>query len=64
MLLSLLLSSLRYNSAQAEKAIIAKAMSFKKLSFGSESEGIKFKTEDPAMIPVMIRPVISGNLIF
>ena len=60
----LLLKSFIYNSAPAEKAIIAKAMLLRKFSFGNVSVGIKFKKDDPAMIPVTIKPVTNGNLIF
>ena len=63
-LLILLLKSSKYNSEPAEKAIIAKAISFKKWSLSTASCGIKFKTEEPATIPVIINPVIKGNLIF
>jgi hypothetical protein len=61
---NLLLRSSIYNSAPAEKAIIASARLFRKFNFGSVSEGMKFKTEEPAIIPVTINPVIKGNLIF
>ncbi len=60
----LLRKSLRYNSEPAAKAIMANAIWFKKFNFLIASGVIKFNTEEPAMIPVIIKPVISGNLIF
>ena len=57
----LLLKSFIYNSAPAEKAIIAKAILLRKFNFGKVSEGIKFNKEVPAIIPVTINPVTNGN---
>jgi hypothetical protein len=64
MLFNLLRKSSKYNSAPAEKAIIAKAISFKKFKFSIAVGVIKFRNEDPAMRPVIMKPVISGNFIF
>ena len=60
----LLRNSFKYSSEPAEKAIMDKAISFRKSSFSKASGVIKFNTDEPAMIPVMIRPVIKGNFIF
>ena len=43
---------------------MARARLLRKFNFGNDSEGIKFKKEDPANIPVIIKPVINGSLIF
>lgn len=42
---------------------MARARLLRKFNFGNDSEGIKFKKEDPAIIPVIIKPVIKGSFI-
>ena len=64
MLSNLLRKSSKYNSAPAENAIIAKAISFKKFKSCTAVGVIKFRTDEPAISPVIMNPVISGNFIF
>ena len=53
----LLLKSFIYNSAPAEKAIIANAILLRKFNFGNVSEGIKFNKDVPAIIYYILRPI-------
>ena len=62
--LSLLLSSLTYSSAPAAKAMKAKAVSFMKFKLVLALLGMSPIINGPVIIPVNIRPVMRGSLIF
>lgn len=64
MLFNLLRKSSKYNSAPAENAIIAKAISFKKFKSCTAVGVIKFRNDEPAIRPVIMKPVMRGNFIF